>query len=85
MKRTTRPVRAVPEVLGWYGVAAILTAYAAVSFHAMGTDSIWYPVLNGTGALGLVIDAYYQKDYQPLALNVVWVLIALFSLIKMWI
>lgn len=83
MKRTTRPVRAVPEVLGWYGVAAILTAYAAVSFHAMGTDSIWYPILNGTGALGLVIDGYFQRDYQPLVLNLVWALIACIALFKL--
>lgn len=82
MKRTTRPVKIVPEILGWYGVVAIIAAYIAVSFNFMSAHGLSYQLLNGSGALAMVVDGYYQKDYQPLVLNVVWALIACIALIK---
>jgi hypothetical protein len=43
----------VINVLGWYGVAAILSAYALVSFGVLQPDSWQYQVLNLTGAMGI--------------------------------
>jgi hypothetical protein len=71
------------EVFGWYGMAALVAAYALVSFSALIPTSIWYQLLNGTGALGIVVVSFYKRAYQPAALNVIWTLIAVAAIIKL--
>jgi hypothetical protein len=68
------------EIFGWYGTVAIVLAYALVSFSVLSSGSIWYQLLNGTGALGIVAVSLYKKDYQPGVLNIIWVLIALIAI-----
>lgn len=65
------------EWFGWYGMAAIVLSYALVSFSLLEATSIWYQLLNVTGALGIVVISYRKRAYQPAVLNVIWVLIAL--------
>lgn len=72
----------VSEFFGWYGVIAILVAYALLNFGIVDIHSLLYQVLNVTGALGIAYDALKDKDYQPVVLNTIWALIALFSIIK---
>ena len=74
--------RFVTEMLGWYGVAAILLAYAGVSFGLLNSASNLYQVLNLTGALGVLVDALSQKNFQPAVLNLVWATVALVSLVN---
>lgn len=69
-------------ILGWYGVVAILLAYALSSFSIISNQNIWYHILNGTGALGIVMDTYTDRDFQPMTLNIVWAIIACVALIK---
>ncbi|HPW34350.1 MAG TPA: hypothetical protein PK367_01145 [Candidatus Paceibacterota bacterium] len=70
------------ELYGWYGAVAIILAYALVSFSIIQPDSILYQVLNGTGALGIVLVSFRKKTYQPGVLNAIWTLIALVAIIK---
>jgi hypothetical protein len=42
----------IDEIIGWYGTAAILLAYALVSFNFLSASSIIYQVINFTGAGG---------------------------------
>jgi len=70
------------EVFGWYGMVAIVVTYALVSFSIMAPTSVWYQVLNGTGALGIVIVSFCKRAYQPGVLNVIWTLIAIAALLK---
>lgn len=42
----------IDEVVGWYGMAAILSAYALVSFNFLPASNIIYQLLNFTGAGG---------------------------------
>jgi hypothetical protein len=72
----------IPAILGWYGVIAILLAYALSSFSILSNQSFLYHTLNGTGALGIVIDTYKDRDFQPMTLNIVWAIIALVSIVK---
>lgn len=72
----------VYELFGWYGVLAILAAYISNSFHLTSSSSLLYQVLNFTGAIGIIIDAYKDKNIQPVVLNSIWMLIALISLLK---
>ena len=69
--------------LGWYGVLAILTAYALLSFNIISAKSYSYQLLNLTGAIGLVIEAASKKDVQPAALNVVWAVVAMIAVVQL--
>lgn len=68
------------ETAGWYGTVAILLAYALVSFSVLAPTDIWYQVLNGTGAIGIVAVSLYKKAYQPGVLNIIWAIIAVVAI-----
>ncbi|MGE5540964.1 MAG: CBU_0592 family membrane protein [Bacillota bacterium] len=72
--------RAVIEWLGWYGVVATILAYALLSFGALSGTSLWYQGLNFTGAVGVTIETWVRRDYQPFWLNLVWAAIALIAI-----
>jgi hypothetical protein len=70
------------QIFGWYGMIVIVLAYALVSFSFLSVDSILYQLLNGTGAIGIVVVSLYKKAYQPGILNIVWALIAVIAIIN---
>lgn len=70
------------EILGWYGMVAIVLAYIFVSFSFLSSNSIWYQILNGTGAVGIVTVSFYKKAYQPGILNIIWSIIAVIAIIN---
>lgn len=70
------------ETFGWYGTIAIVLAYTLVSFSFMDPSNIWYQVLNGTGALGIVAVSLYKRTYQPGVLNIIWAIIAGIAIIR---
>lgn len=72
------------EIFGWYGTVAIVLAYALVSFFFIQPTSIYYQLLNATGALGIVTVSLYKKAYQPGVLNVIWTAIALVAIARMF-
>lgn len=72
----------IVEIVGWYGAAAIVLAYFLVSFSLIGAGSIIYQTLNFTGAIGIVLISFYKKIYQPVALNLIWTIIAVIALFK---
>jgi len=70
------------EIVGWYGTVAIVSAYALNSFNFISATNIWYQMLNGTGAVGIVLISLQKKAYQPAALNAIWTVIAVIGLIQ---
>lgn len=72
----------VVEIAGWYGVIAILTAYALVSFRIIEPNTLIYQLLNLTGALGIVTVSVSKKDKQPAVLNAIWALVALVAIVR---
>lgn len=70
------------EIFGWYGALAIVTAYLLVSFSVIEATDILYQLLNGTGAVAIVLVSIHHKNYQPAVLNIVWTIIALIALLK---
>lgn len=77
---TTRSL--VDECIGWYGTVAIVLAYALSSFGVVSAQNIWYQILNGTGAVGIVYISFKKKAYQPGVLNIVWTAIAGIAIIR---
>lgn len=71
------------EILGWYGTIAIVGAYALVSFGYLVPDMLFYQVLNGTGAIGIVLVSFHKRAYQPGVLNCIWAVIAAAAMVRM--
>ena len=70
------------EVIGWYGMAAILLAYALNSFKIIDSSHLAYQLLNLTGAIGVVVVSYVKGVMQPAVLNMVWAIIAVIAIIQ---
>ncbi len=70
------------EIVGWYGMLAIMIAYACVSFKVLSPDQLLYQILNGTGGVGIVINSVSRRAYPPAALNFIWTIIAGIALIR---
>jgi hypothetical protein len=72
----------IMNVAGWTGVVLLLLAYILVSTRRVDGDTFTYQILNITGALLLIINSYYFGAYPSVGVNIAWIGIALFTLIK---
>ncbi len=72
------------ETIGWIAAAEIVLAYALVSSNKVSSTSLFYQLLNFTGGILFVIYTIINKAYASAFVNVVWVLIAIISLITMY-
>ncbi len=77
----SRKTKLLIELFGWYGALALVIAYGLVSFSVIAPIDLTYQVLNGTGALGIVLVSLYKKAYQPGVLNIIWASIALMAIL----
>ncbi len=73
------------NIVGWYGAFATLAAYFLVSFSILGPKDLVYQLLNFTGAVGLATICYFKRTYQPLFVNIIWLTIALFALVNIFL
>ncbi|MDD5251065.1 MAG: phosphatase PAP2 family protein [Patescibacteria group bacterium] len=81
----TRPAGRLAEAVGWYGAAALLTAYALVSLRVVDPSSALNVFLNVSGATGIVVVSWRKHAYQPAVANIVWALVALAAAsINLW-
>ena len=66
--------------IGWIGVVLVLMAYAGATIGWWNTHSTVYLVGNLVGAIAILCEASVRKDYPPMALNIIWGLIAVLGL-----
>ena len=71
------------ETGGWYGMLAVLVAYFLLSANMIAKDDPVYLLLNASGSLGIILDAWNQKNYQPALLNLIWFLIAVWGIVNL--
>jgi predicted ATP-dependent Lon-type protease len=71
------------EFCGWYGMSALILAYALVSFGTLSAGGIIFQLLNITGSIGLLIDATAKKVIQLVLLNIFWALIGIITIIRL--
>ncbi|HEU5114580.1 MAG TPA: hypothetical protein VFT82_02320 [Candidatus Paceibacterota bacterium] len=69
------------NVCGWYGVIALIGAYAALSYGVWTANDSVFQVFNVTGSLVIVIKALAQKDWPAVVLNIIWAVIGFVALI----
>ena len=75
-----RPMPLWMQIFGWYGTVAIVGAYAALS-HGWLQEGPLYQLLNATGAAGVGLVCWRRAAWQALAMEVVWVAIAITALV----
>ncbi len=78
-------MRLMTEILGWYGVLAILLAYVLVTISAIDVHGILYQLLNLTGALGILVVATAKHVKQSMVINAFWALMAAAALVGIFI
>ena len=72
----------VYEIVGWCGTIAILLAYFLVSVEMLSFKSKIYQFLNLFGAIGIIINSGVHGAIPSVGLNAVWLLIAVYGLVK---
>lgn len=75
----------IDEIIGWYGAIALIAAYGLNSFNILHADEVGYQILNITGAIGIIYISLKKQAYQPVALNLVWTVIGLIAIVRLFL
>ena len=73
------------DLFGYIGGILIILGFALLSLGKIGPQDIAYLVLQFFGGIGIVVAALHHKDYPSGVLNIVFSLIALVSLVAVYI
>jgi hypothetical protein len=71
------------DVLGWIASVLIVGAYFLNIRGRWSAQSKWYIICNLVGGAFFIINTAYHGAYPSALVNVVWVIIAVFSLLKL--
>lgn len=72
------------EIIGWIGSIAVLLAYGLNSYQKLRSDSMVFYMLNLTGGLALIFYTIYKAAYASAFINVVWVVIAVIAIVRVF-
>jgi len=70
------------SIFGWLGMSLIILAYFLLSIKKLKPSSIFYNLLNFGGASGILINTFMTKSWPSVALNAIWMGIAIYSVAK---
>jgi len=68
------------SILGWIGMVLLILAYFLLSTKRVKSNYVLYHLLNLFGATGIVISALVTQSWPAMTLNIVWFVIAIFSI-----
>lgn len=72
----------IVDIIGWIGAVLIVGAYALNIQGKLHSDSLPYILANLIGGICFIINTLYLKAYPSAAVNIIWVIIALFAIIR---
>jgi len=72
------------EQIGWIGFILIVSAYLLLTIRYLDISSAVYHLMNLAGALCLLVNAKHKEAKPLFWLNVVWSLVAVIGLIKLY-
>jgi hypothetical protein len=72
------------DIIGWIGSIQVIAAYGLNSYQKIKSNSLIFILLNFIGGVCLIAYSYYYAAYANTFINVVWVLIAIPALIKVF-
>jgi hypothetical protein len=70
------------DIIGWVGSACVVYAFTMNIFGKLATTSSLYFILNILGSILLIVNTYFHQAYPSMAVNIIWVLVAIGALIK---
>ena len=70
------------DAAGWLGAFLLLLAYGLVSGGKVSPSSRIYHLINLAGASGIFLNTLAKGAIPAMVLNIVWALVALYSLFK---
>lgn len=70
------------QIIGWIGVGLIVSAYTLNVFGLLRASDLTYCILNLLGAIGIIVSSYAKRDFQPIILNSIWVIVAIVGIIR---
>jgi hypothetical protein len=73
-------LKAFVSIAGWSAALLILGAYSLLSFGKLQPRSWVYQLMNIVGAAGFIVNCAYNNAWPSVALNVVWMIIAVYAL-----
>ena len=71
------------DIVGWIGSAALITAFVLNSAGRITAQTLLYQGLNVLGGVALIVNTYYYGAYPSTVVNVVWLFIAGYYLMRM--
>ena len=78
-----QPIPLWMEVWGWYGIAAVVGAYALSTFEVLAAGGMWHSLLNLTGSCGVGLVCLRKRAWQGFWLEAVWAGIAITALVRL--
>lgn len=76
------PYSLLAEIVGWYGMLAILSAYALSSYEVLPAKSPVLAALNLSGGLGVAWVCWRKRTWQAFWLETIWSLVAIGALVR---
>ncbi len=70
------------DILGTLGVVVIVLAYFLLQTGRMRSEQLAYSVMNGVGAVLILISLYYTFNFPSFVVEFFWLLISLFGIGK---
>jgi hypothetical protein len=70
------------DIFGWLGSVAVISAYALISSNRVNSRSRVYQALNLFGSVCLVVNTGYYHAFPSTVVNLVWLAIAAFTLVR---
>lgn len=70
------------DFVGNIGVALILVAYLFLTLEKLDPKSVLYSILNGLGAILILVSLYFAFNLSSFIIEIAWLLISLIGLIQ---
>ena len=70
------------DFVGNVGVFIILLAYLLLQMERLGSRSLTYSVMNGVGALLIIVSLCYAFNLSAFVIEFFWLLISIFGMIR---
>ncbi len=72
----------VSDIAGLVGAAIVLGVYARVQYRPAFASSLSYPVLNGIGAMLIIVSLLRDWNLAAFIVEAVWLLVSLYGVWK---
>ena len=70
------------NIFGWIGSVAVISAYGLISANKVNSMSRVYQLLNLLGSVFLVVNTAYYHAFPSTVVNLVWLVIAASTLVR---